>query len=208
MQRAVFFLVGVALAACSPAAPQAASAPAAEPTSEWRSPRPKEVTVRASVPAGASVSDLARAMAETGASAGLPCPSPVFVWGDVRVPASARPILATAGSVPLEGWLACESDIEGILRAERDNPRLKSAHGGAADLRWADDHLLLRRSWSKGEAALGDLSAEPSSVLQKGELLAVIFAASDPRAPAERVAAALRRVPTYFLFGMWPLQGR
>ena len=194
--------------ACAPAAPPAAVAPVAEPISDWQSPRLKNVTVRASVAAGASVSDLARAIAESAASAGLACPNPVFVWGDVRMPANARPISATAGSVPLEGWLACESDIEGILRAQRDNPRLKTAHGGAADLRWADDHLLLRRSWSKGEAVLGDLSTETSSVLQKGELLAVIFAASDPRAPAERVAASLRRVPTYFLFGMWPLQGR
>ena len=205
----MFFLAGVALAACGPgAAPAPSAPPIAEATSEWQSPRAKERTIRASVPAGATIGDLAAAMADSGSKGGLPCASPVFVWGDVRVPPSAQPITASAGGPPLEGWLVCESEVEGILRAQRENPRLKNGRAGAADLRWADDHLLLRRSWSKGEAVLGDLSTEPEGVLQKGELLAVVFAVSDPSTPAARVSSALRRVPTYFLFGVWQVQGR
>jgi hypothetical protein len=157
----------------------------------------------------APIADAARAMGDGTRRGNVPCYKSVFVWGSLRGVSEARPLRLTAGGASLSGFVVCEENLPDFLAAQKENPRLTGARGGSCDLRWADHQLYLRRSWGNGEAPLGDLSADESSVLQKGELLAAVFdplaAKSDATASAETVVAALARVPKFFLFGMWPL---
>jgi len=166
--------------------------------------------IAVSVPADAQAADVARAMAEAARRDGVPCRRPVFVWGSLRELADARPMRVSAQASSLAGFLVCEADLPSFLAAQKDSPRLRGQHGGSCSVRFADGQLYMRRASSDlGEAALGDLSADTTEVLQKGELLAAIF---DPlAAPPEKAADAgpvltvLARVPKFFLFGMWPL---
>jgi hypothetical protein len=156
------------------------------------------------------VADVGRAMAASASQGNVPCYKAVFVWGSLRAMEEARPMRVSAGGASLAGFVVCEEGLPQFLAAQKDNPRLVGAHGGSADLRWGDGQLYLRRSWSgSAEAALGDLSADTSSVLQKGELLAAVFdphsVKADATGTAEAVVAVMARVPKFFLFGMWPL---
>ena len=142
------------------------------------------------------------------AIAGSACPDAVLVWGDLVVDAAAPSVtIALAGAAAtLSGFLICERDIELFLRAQRANPRLRSGHGGSADLKWRDGELLLRRKWSLGDAHLGTLATAPEGVFQKGEALAAIFSCEDPKAKLGEVLPAIARAPSVFVFAMYPLR--
>lgn len=200
----------VLMAACAsepPPPPKAALVP--PPSQGWSStPTSSPHALAVSVEPSAPLSEVARAMSAK-AQTDLSCVSAVFVWGDVRVDAETARMTLKSGGTTLDGWLVCETQMEPLLVAQRANPRLKAAHGGSAELRYDGSRLLLRRKWTPGEAPLGMLEGDVSDVLQKGELLAVVFDAGRPesaRAPSGPVVAALGRVPAHFLFGMWPLR--
>jgi hypothetical protein len=158
---------------------------------------------------GASIADAARAMGDGMRRGNVPCYKAIFVWGGLHAMGEARPMQVAVGGASISGFVLCEENLPEFLAAQKDNPRLAGKRGGSSDLRWADGQLYMRRSWGNGEAPLGDLSADESTVLQKGELLAAVFdplaARSDATAGAEVIVAALSRVPKFFLFGMWPL---
>jgi hypothetical protein len=170
------------------------------------SPKGSGQTIEAHVSGDAPVSEVARAMAAAARGASVPCYKALFVWGSLRGVEQARPMHVSAGGASLAGYVVCEENLPEFLAAQKANPRLVGARGGSCDLRWADAQLYMRRSWGNGEAPLGDLSADTSDVLQKGELLAAVFdTKSDPTGTAEVVVRALSRVPKFFLFGMWAL---
>jgi hypothetical protein len=145
-------------------------------------------------------------MAAAARAANVPGYKALFVWGSLRGVQQARPMHVSAGGASVSGYVVCEENLPGFLATQKENPRLAGARGGSCDLRWADGQLYMRRSWGNGEAPLGDLAADTSEVLQKGELLAAVFdTKSDATGSAEVVVRALSRVPKFFLFGMWAL---
>ncbi len=198
----------VLLAACGQSAPALVPVRAVAVPSE--TPKGKGDPVRVEVSGDVVATKIGHAIAEAANKAGFTCPG-VFVWGDLREVGDRRPVSVgvTNGGAKLEGFVVCERDMTEFLTAQKSHPRLKSAHGGACELRWGDGQLHLRRMWAGStEAPLGDLSADGTQVLQKGELLAAIFdprETTDPTARADAMLPVLARVPKLFLFGMWPL---
>jgi hypothetical protein len=163
--------------------------------------------IRVSVEPDLLAQQVRQRIADLAQRGGVAC-STIFVWGDARATEGARPVSLAVAGVPgnLSGWLVCEEDMPALLTAQRSNPRLATAHAGGADLSWSAGQLWLTRRWSSGAAPLGDLS-RPPDVLQKGELLAVVFKVTDsagasaPR--ADVLLPALSHVPQFFLLGMW-----
>jgi hypothetical protein len=203
-------VAGLLMSGCASDPPSAvASVRATPPPAEVPrgSGEPVEVHVAPEVP----VADVARAMAGAAKAAGVACTESVFVWGDVRGVAEARPMrVTTSGDGAVAGFVLCHAALPAFLSAQRANPRFQAGHGGSCELRWGEQQLYLRRFWAgSAEAPLGDLSADTSTVLQKGEVLAAIFdplvVKADATANAGAVLPVLARVPRFFLFGMWPL---
>jgi hypothetical protein len=133
---------------------------------------------------------------------GLGCTT-VFVWGEVASIQVAKPVVLVVGGHELEGVAVCEADMEAMLRAQLENPKLDRG-GQSADLVVSHGEFWLRRRWMSAMAPLGQLDVSPSRVIQRDELLAVILDADDD-ARAATVLPALARAPRYFLFGMWIL---
>jgi hypothetical protein len=202
-------VVAVILGCGAPQEPAASpTAPAADPG--WRTPAADaNHTLEIPIAPEADAPAVAAAIVQAARSSGAPCGSYVLVWGDARVDERARAArVAVRGGEALEGWLLCESDLEGFLAIQRTNPRIAGRVAHVAELVWQSGQLSLRRTWTPALAPLGDLSSPPEGVLQKGELLAAAFEPSSAGEPAraERLIAVLRRVPKYFLFSMWAVR--
>jgi hypothetical protein len=189
---------------------QPVAAPSSLPAvAGWRSPpadpnRVLDVAVAPDAPPDA----ISAAITERARKSGSTCASFVVVWGDARVDERAFAIRISAPHAEaLCGWLLCESDLLSFLAVQRKNPRIGGGAAHVGEVFWKEGQLSLRRTWSPAAAPLGDLSSVPEGVLQKNELLAVLFdQRGSDRAPAERLIDVFARVPRYFLFGIWPIR--
>ena len=131
----------------------------------------------------------------------------IFVWGDLQATETARPTVVKFGKTgSIEGFVICDRESETLLKMQLANPRLKTGHGGAADVNWHDGQLFMKRHWGSGvEIPLARLDPPPDNVFQKSEVLAALFYCQDNNSLAADVFNALTRVPKVFLFGMFQL---